>query len=317
MVRVRRILPVPRTGGGLSPRPAGLAREVRRRRPTRSSRKGPARACLLRPASGDELRRAVALAERAGAVDRAKAQAIYPFFQFVQGLAEYRQGRLDRAISLMRGEASGVLGPAPRLVLAMALHQSGRVAEARKTLAEAVLSYDWRAANGARPGRLDLPCPPPRGRDHDPAGPAGVPGRERTNPGTTTSGSPCSGSASSRIAPAPWPASTPMPSPQPRNWRRISQPATATTPPARPPWPASATAKTREISARRSERAGVSRRSPGWNSTSLPGPGRLDSGIAVDRHLVRRTLTALAGRPGLGRAARAGRAGNVARRGTG
>jgi eukaryotic-like serine/threonine-protein kinase len=43
----------------------------------------------------------------------------------------------------MRGEASGVLGPAPRLVLAMALHQSGRVAEARKTLAEAVLAYDW------------------------------------------------------------------------------------------------------------------------------------------------------------------------------
>jgi hypothetical protein len=46
-------------------------------------------------------------------------------------------------ISLMRGEASGVLGPAPRLVLAMALYQSGWVAEAKKTLAEAVLAYDW------------------------------------------------------------------------------------------------------------------------------------------------------------------------------
>ena len=122
------------------------------------------RACLLRPASGEELRQAVALAERAGAVEQANAQAVYPFFQFVQGLAEYRQGRLDRAISLMRGEASGVLGPAPRLVLAMALHQSGRAAEARKTLAEAVLAHDWRAIQGARPGRLDLPCPPPRGR---------------------------------------------------------------------------------------------------------------------------------------------------------
>jgi serine/threonine-protein kinase len=47
----------------------------------------------------------------------------------------------------MRGEASGVLGPAPRLVLAMALHQDGRMAEARKMLAEAVLAYDWRAAS--------------------------------------------------------------------------------------------------------------------------------------------------------------------------
>ncbi len=103
------------------------------------------RACLLRPASGEELRRAVVLAERAGAVQKARASALYASFQFVRGLAEYRQGHLDPAISLMRGEASGADGPAPRLVLAMALYQSGRVAEARKTLAEAVLGYDWRA----------------------------------------------------------------------------------------------------------------------------------------------------------------------------
>ena len=104
------------------------------------------RACLLRPARGEELRRAAALAEAVGALDKATALGYYPFFQFVRGLAEYRQGRLDRAISLMRGEASGVLRPAPRLVLAMALHQDGRAAEARKALAEAVLSYDWSAS---------------------------------------------------------------------------------------------------------------------------------------------------------------------------
>ena len=46
-------------------------------------------------------------------------------------------------MSLMRGEASVVSGPAPRLVLAMALHRSGREAEARETLAAAVLSHDW------------------------------------------------------------------------------------------------------------------------------------------------------------------------------
>ena len=45
----------------------------------------------------------------------------------------------------MRGDASRVDGPITRLVLAMALHQDGQLAEARKTLAAAILSYDWRA----------------------------------------------------------------------------------------------------------------------------------------------------------------------------
>jgi serine/threonine-protein kinase len=104
-----------------------------------------ARACLLLPASGDELRTAVTLAERAAAVDRTKYAAWYPYFRFAQGLAEYRQGRFDLAISTMRGDASKVLGPAPCLVLAMALDQQDQVAEARKTLAAAVASHDWRA----------------------------------------------------------------------------------------------------------------------------------------------------------------------------
>jgi serine/threonine-protein kinase len=104
-----------------------------------------ARACLLLPASGHELRTAVALAERAAAVDRSKYAGAYPYFRFAQGLAEYRQGRFDLAISTMRGDASKVLGPAPRLLLAMALHQQDQRAEARKTLAAAVASHDWRA----------------------------------------------------------------------------------------------------------------------------------------------------------------------------
>jgi serine/threonine-protein kinase len=104
-----------------------------------------ARACLLRPVTGDELRHAVAFAERAAAVEPSKYPAIYPQFLFARGLAEYRQGRLDRAISSMRGEAARAPGPPPRLVLAMALHRSGQAAEARRTLAAAVLAHDWRA----------------------------------------------------------------------------------------------------------------------------------------------------------------------------
>ena len=104
-----------------------------------------ARACLLRPVSGDELRQAVTLAWRAAAADRSKYRAVYPYFLFTRGLADYRQGRLEEAIAAMRGEAGRVLGPAPGLVLAMALHQSGQAEEARRTLAAAIRARDWSA----------------------------------------------------------------------------------------------------------------------------------------------------------------------------
>jgi serine/threonine-protein kinase len=102
------------------------------------------RACLLRPATGDELRQAVALAERAVAKGSGERGAL-PYFVFVRGLAEYRQGQFDRAISTMQGDAGAVLKPAPALVMAMALHRKGQTNEARQTLASAVLSYDWSA----------------------------------------------------------------------------------------------------------------------------------------------------------------------------
>jgi serine/threonine-protein kinase len=100
-------------------------------------------ACLLRPATGDELRQAVALAGRAAAVDRTKYGAVYAHFLFTRGLADYRQGRFEEAIAAMRGEAGPFLGPAPGLVLAMALYQNGQVEEARETLAAAIGSHDW------------------------------------------------------------------------------------------------------------------------------------------------------------------------------
>jgi serine/threonine-protein kinase len=100
------------------------------------------RACLLMPATGEELRQAAAVAERAVARN-AGDQFAHPYFVFARGLAEFRRGLFDRAISAMRGDASSVLGPSPRLVLAMALHQQGKAEEARKTLASAVVSSDW------------------------------------------------------------------------------------------------------------------------------------------------------------------------------
>ena len=87
----------------------------------------------------------MALVGRAAAADLSNSSWAHPYILFAQGLAEYRQGRLDRAISALREDAPGALGAARRLVLAMALHRSGQLAGARKTLAATVLTYDWRA----------------------------------------------------------------------------------------------------------------------------------------------------------------------------
>jgi serine/threonine-protein kinase len=104
------------------------------------------RAILLLPAAGDELQTAVALAERAVAAKATAAEWVYPYFLFAQGLAEYRQGRFDSAISIMKAGASTVMGPAPRLVAAMAEHGNGQKEEARRTLAAAISRFDWSAA---------------------------------------------------------------------------------------------------------------------------------------------------------------------------
>jgi serine/threonine-protein kinase len=104
------------------------------------------RACLLRLATEDELRKSVALVNRAVAARASTPAWIYRFYRFAHGLAEYRQGRLASAIAEMRGEASQTMGPSPRLVLAMAQHDQGQKQQARRTLATAVVAFDWSVA---------------------------------------------------------------------------------------------------------------------------------------------------------------------------
>jgi eukaryotic-like serine/threonine-protein kinase len=104
------------------------------------------RACLLLPGTPDELRKATALTNRAAATKGVTPGWVYPYFHFARGLAEYRQGRLASAISVMEGPASHVLGPAPRLILALAQHDQGQEEQARRTLAKAVVAFDWSAA---------------------------------------------------------------------------------------------------------------------------------------------------------------------------
>jgi serine/threonine-protein kinase len=107
----------------------------------------------LLPAAEHELQAAAALAERAVAAKATTDQWVYPYFLFAQGLAEYRQGRFDRAIAIMKAEAGAVMGPAPRLVVAMAEYRNGQTEAARETLAAAIIHFDWSAAQAA--GRDD------------------------------------------------------------------------------------------------------------------------------------------------------------------
>jgi serine/threonine-protein kinase len=101
------------------------------------------RACLLIPGTEDELRQAAGLAEVAVAARGSTPAWVYPYYLFAKGLAEYRRGRLGSATSLMDGEASKVLGPAPGLIRAMAQHRQGQEGQARRTLARAIVAFDW------------------------------------------------------------------------------------------------------------------------------------------------------------------------------
>jgi serine/threonine-protein kinase len=101
-------------------------------------------ACLLRPAAGDELRRAVDMADRAGVLGPKPPNFDHAYIQFVQGLAEYRQGRPAQAIPMLQASATKLSDRAgPRLALAMAQFRAGSPADARRNLAAAVRAYDW------------------------------------------------------------------------------------------------------------------------------------------------------------------------------
>jgi serine/threonine-protein kinase len=104
------------------------------------------RACSLARGTEDEREQAAALADRAVAAGESTAAWIRRYHLFAKGLAEYRQGRLEGAINIMEGDASRVMGPAPRLILAMAQHDQGKGTLARKTLAKAVIGFDWNSA---------------------------------------------------------------------------------------------------------------------------------------------------------------------------
>jgi serine/threonine-protein kinase len=104
------------------------------------------RACLLLPGPADEMRKAGDLIDRAVAARKTTLDWVYPYALFARGLADYRHGDLAGATALLEGEAAQVMGPAPLLLLAMVQHDQGQTSQARRTLARAMVAFDWSAA---------------------------------------------------------------------------------------------------------------------------------------------------------------------------
>jgi serine/threonine-protein kinase len=102
-----------------------------------------AKACLLLDGDPAELKAAATLADRAAAAPRTSSDKPSPYDLFAQGLAAYRLGRFDQAITLMTGKAATVTPPCPKLITAMALYKKGDVEKSRNILNEAVRSFDW------------------------------------------------------------------------------------------------------------------------------------------------------------------------------
>ena len=77
--------------------------------------------------------------------EKAKPGWLLPYFRFAKALAEYRAGRLETALTLLDGDTLQVLGPAPRLLLAMVQHRLGKADAPGASFRAAVADYVWDA----------------------------------------------------------------------------------------------------------------------------------------------------------------------------
>jgi tetratricopeptide (TPR) repeat protein len=109
-------------------------------------------ACMLRPASGEELRQVIRVTQRAARLGPKPPEPDNRYIQFIQGLSEYRQGHFKDAIPILRQAATQLPNRAgPRVALAMAQFRAGSEREARESLAQAVRTANWRESHGVHP----------------------------------------------------------------------------------------------------------------------------------------------------------------------
>lgn len=101
------------------------------------------RSCLFLPLSDEELQRATKLIDLALKSESPQVRGYFRFFRFAKALAEYRSSHFEDAAKLLDAETMRVLGPAPRLLLAMCQFRLGQSELARENYTAAAASYDW------------------------------------------------------------------------------------------------------------------------------------------------------------------------------
>jgi serine/threonine-protein kinase len=108
-------------------------------------------ASLLLPTDHEDLQRVAEAAGRAAAAG-SKTPDATGYLRFLQGMAQYRQGNFAQAIPLLRDAAEQLPNrPGPPLALSMAQFRCGNAAEARATMAAAVLRYNWKPSQADHP----------------------------------------------------------------------------------------------------------------------------------------------------------------------
>ena len=146
LVWIRGIVPVSRTGRGISPRPPCFARALRHDDLTlhrRASRPGVA--ALAGPGGRAARRRPPSRTAPSPPRDRHSSGSTASFCS-PRAWPTIVKADWPARSALMEGEASTVMGPSPSLILAMAQHNRGQKKQARKTLATAIVGFDWSAA---------------------------------------------------------------------------------------------------------------------------------------------------------------------------
>ena len=108
------------------------------------------RSCLFLEATPDELQQATALIDLALNHESPQARGYRHYYRFAKGLAEYRAGRYESASKYVDSDTLRVLGPAPRLLLAMIQHHLNRNEEARQTYETAIAAFDWNLEKATR-----------------------------------------------------------------------------------------------------------------------------------------------------------------------
>ena len=72
-----------------------------------------------------------------------QARGYRHYYRFAKGFSEYRAGRFEEAVKYIDNDTLRILGPAPRLLLAMIQQRLNRLDEARQNYETAIAAFDW------------------------------------------------------------------------------------------------------------------------------------------------------------------------------